>query len=45
MKTQNKPLDPARGCANGILISLAFWIVLALLVFLALHFWPIWRLP
>lgn len=37
------PLDPARGCVTGLLISLSFWIVfilLAIALVLVLHFFP-----
>jgi hypothetical protein len=45
MKNPPDPLGPARGCCSGILAALIFWTALALLVILALHFFPLWRLP
>jgi hypothetical protein len=35
-------MNAARGCVNGLVISLAFWILLALVVVLVVHFFPIW---
>ena len=35
-------MNAAKGCVNGLVISLAFWIVLALIVVLVVHFFPIW---
>jgi hypothetical protein len=35
-------MNGCRGIINGLVISLAFWILLALVVVLVVHFFPIW---